>query len=387
MTSPAAGGPRPAPAGGSGALVFPACVAAVVVAALLRPEWFGTYGGFDLRRLIIPCIQVIMFGMGATLGVADFVRVARLPVPVAVGFGLQFLVMPALGWLLATAFRFEPEVAAGVILMGAVAGGVASNVATYLAGGNVPLSVTMTLCSTLVSPFATPLLMKLLAGRLVPVDVGAMMLSIANMIVLPVLVGLLANRLLTGPAAWSRRAGPLLGFAALAAAAAVALAAWGGGAGLRGEIRLGLVLGLGFLALVAGMKWWRNVRLGRGDDWLHRCLPALSMAGICLIIGIITSRARAQLLAVGLPLLAAAILHNLAGYVLGYWGARLARLGERDCRTVAIEVGMQNAGMATGIAMNVLHSPAAALASVIFGPWMNISGALLAGWWQRRPPR
>jgi BASS family bile acid:Na+ symporter len=368
------------------AMVFPACVAGVVAVALAQPDLFGTYAGFDLKRLIVPLIQIIMFGMGATLGVADFVRVARVPMPVAVGMALQFTVMPLVAWGLARAWSFDAEVAAGIILVGSVSGGVASNVITYLAGGNVPLSVSMTLCSTLASPFATPLLMKWLAGRLVPVDVGAMMLSIANMIVLPVAVGLVANTVLFGKAAWNRRGGPLLAFsgAAGALAAGLVLAPWTV-TGVVAEIRLGLVLGFGFLALVAAVKWCWTVRCGRTDDWLNRCLPLVSMAGICLIIGIITARAREQLLAVGAALLAVAVLQNFAGYFLGYWGARAARLNERDCRTVAIEVGMQNAGMATGIAMNVLNSTGAALASVIFGPWMNISGALLAGWWKRRP--
>jgi BASS family bile acid:Na+ symporter len=109
------------------------------------------------------------------------------------------------------------------------------------------------------------------------------------------------------------------------------------------------------------------------------------MGGICFIIAIITARSRDLLLHTGVLLIGAAILHNLAGYTFGYLGARLARLSERDCRTVAIEVGMQNGGLASGIAMDVLKSTGAALAPAIFGPWMNVSGSLLAGWWRRRP--
>jgi bile acid:Na+ symporter, BASS family len=83
--------------------------------------------------------------------------------------------------------------------------------------------------------------------------------------------------------------------------------------------------------------------------------------------------------------MAAAIVHNAIGYVLGYWCARAAGLREAACRTVAIEVGMQNGGMASGLAINVLHSPVAALAPAIFGPWMNVSGSMLATWWHRQP--
>jgi BASS family bile acid:Na+ symporter len=106
-----------------------------------------------------------------------------------------------------------------------------------------------------------------------------------------------------------------------------------------------------------------------------------------VIIAIITARSRDRLLVVGPALVLAAILHNAVGYVLGYWLARAVRLDESTCRTIAVEVGMQNGGMATGLAMTVLKSADAALAPAIFGTWMNISGSVLASWWRRRPVR
>jgi bile acid:Na+ symporter, BASS family len=119
--------------------------------------------------------------------------------------------------------------------------------------------------------------------------------------------------------------------------------------------------------------------------WLDRLMPAVSMGGIVFIIMVITAAGRDQLLTVGLLLLGAVMIHNTAGYLLGYWGCRLLRLDERSCRTVAIEVGLQNGGMASALAISVLKSPAAALAPAIFGPWMNISGSVLANWWRSRP--
>ncbi|GAI78657.1 unnamed protein product [marine sediment metagenome] len=86
-------------------------------------------------------------------------------------------------------------------------------------------------------------------------------------------------------------------------------------------------------------------------------------------------------------LIVAAVIHNFIGYIFGYWGARVAKLDESSCRTVGFEVGMQNGGMASGIAMGVLKSASAALAPAIFGPWMNISGSVLATWWRRKPVR
>ena len=89
----------------------------------------------------------------------------------------------------------------------------------------------------------------------------------------------------------------------------------------------------------------------------------------------------------GAGLFAAALVHNCLGYLLGYWGARATGVEERDARTVAFEVGMQNGGMGTALAMEVLKSPSAALGPAIFGTWMNISGSTLASWWKERPPK
>jgi BASS family bile acid:Na+ symporter len=299
---------------------FTLAVVVAVAASMTWPSQFSRWGDFETKALIVPLIQVIMFGMGTTLSVADFGRVLRIPRTVFVGMVLQFSVMPLVAWTLTRIFGFEPAIAAGVILVGACPGGVASNVITYLAGGNVPLSVTMTACSTLVSPFMTPLVMKLLAGALVPVDFWAMMIDILKMIVLPVAAGLVVNRLLHGRA-----------------------------------------------------------------PWIKASLPYVSMAGIALIIAIITSLSRDKLLAVAPTLILAVALHNAAGYLLGYGGARLLGLNERDARTVSIEVGLQNGGMASGLAISALESAEAALAPAIFGPWMNASGSVLASFWRRRP--
>ncbi|MCL4117303.1 UNVERIFIED_CONTAM: hypothetical protein GTU68_002447 [Idotea baltica] len=266
-----------------------------------------------------------MFGMGATLAVSDFTRVLKMPWAVLIGIFLQFLIMPLLGYGLAMAFGFEPGVAAGVILIGSCPGGVASNVMTYLSKGNVALSVTMTACSTLIAPIMTPLLMSMLAGELVEIVFLDWVINITKIILVPIAIGLIFNTILTA------------------------------------------------------MK--------RRGEWIDRYLSLLAMAGICLIVGIIIAGSRDKLLTIGIALVAASVLHNTAGYVLGYFGARLARLDESSCRTVALEVGLQNGGMATALAINTLKSPLAALGPAIFGPWMNISGSMLASWWSARPPK
>ena len=368
-------------------VAFTVWVFAFVAASLFYPAAFGTWFGLDLKRLILPLIQIIMFGMGTTLSVRDFARVCTMPWPVFIGMALQYTVMPLAGFALATSFGFEAEVAAGVILIGSCPGGVASNLMTYLARGNVALSVTMTSCSTLASPLMTPFLMKTLAGQFVRIDFFEWMLNILNMIIVPIVAGLVANRILYSKAPWANRARSLLGVAVPTLVAGIVTAVFVGEHSLAFLMPLesGIIIGLALVGIVALLKLAVSVLLRGPEDWMDKALPVVSMAGICFIIAIITARSREQLLTVGLALIAAAILHNLIGYVAGYGCAKLARLDTTACRTVAIEVGLQNGGMASGLAMNVLQSAKAALAPAIFGPWMNISGSMLATWWHRRP--
>lgn len=302
-----------------GGLGFTFGVLAAGAAAFTFPVWFIAPGGFELKQVIAPLVQLILLCMGMTLTLADFTCVLSAPRAIAIGAALQYSIMPLAGFGFARLFGLEKEVAAGLILIGSCPGGVSSNVITYLAKGNVPLSVTMTAFSTLLSPFVTPLAMRWLAGAYVPVEVGPMMLSILKMIIAPLALGFAVRRFLP-----------------------------------------------------------------RAADQLVRVLPVLAMLSIGVIVAITVAMSRDDLVKVGLVLLAASACHNAAGYALGYGAARLLGLDARDCRTMALEVGLQNGGMATGLAFNVLHSPAAALASATFGPWSAITSSALASWWSRK---
>ena len=372
---------------------FTVWVFAFVSASMIYPDAFQIWFGFDLNKLIVPLIQIIMFGMGTTLCLADFGRVFKMPWPVFIGFVLQFTVMPLTGLALAKAFGFEAEIAAGVVLIGSCPGGVASNLMTYLAGGNVALSVTMTACSTLVSPIMTPFLMKFLAGQFVEVKFLAMMLTIINMIIVPIVAGLIANRILYSRHKIFHRGVGLALIGTVSILMAVGMILWApaavftyGGASLQKD---GFIVGLLLIGVVALAKLVISVWLKGPENWMDKALPIVSMAGICYIIAIITADSATKLMKVGPYLIIAAIIHNFVGYILGYWSARAARLDETSCRTVAFEVGMQNGGMATGLAAGLftepLKSASAALAPAIFGPWMNVSGSVLATWWHRKP--
>jgi bile acid:Na+ symporter, BASS family len=119
--------------------------------------------------------------------------------------------------------------------------------------------------------------------------------------------------------------------------------------------------------------------------WLHDLMPYLSMGGIALIIVVITAAGRNSLLEIGMMLIVSSLIHNVSGYFLGYWSGRLFRMPERDCRTVAIEVGMQNGGLASGIALAMGKMATVGLAPAVFSPLMNITGSLLASWWHNKP--
>ncbi|MFC1738914.1 bile acid:sodium symporter family protein [Planctomycetota bacterium] len=370
---------------------FTAWVFAFVAASMVYPVAFMIWFGFDLKILIVPLIQIIMFGMGTTLCLADFGRVFKMPWPVFVGFVLQFSIMPLTGLALATIFGFEPKVAAGVVLIGSCPGGVASNLMTYIAGGNVALSVTMTSCSTLISPIITPFLMDKLAGQFVEIKFLSMMFSIINMIIVPIVAGLIANRILYSKHKAFHKSSVLASIAAVCILLGIAMIQYApanvltfGDANLKKD---GFIVGLMLIAIVALAKLVISVWLKGPENWMDKALPIVSMAGICYIIAIITARSAEELRSVGIYLIATAILHNFVGYVLGYWLSRSVRLDESTCRTVAIEVGLQNGGMASGLAMNPLlfTSTSVALAPAIFGPWMNISGSVLATWWRRKP--
>ena len=300
---------------------FTVIIFAAVVLALYYPQYFTEWNGFKLSTLITPLIQLIMFGMGTSMSVKDFVGVVKMPKGVLIGVVSQFVIMPCLGYTLASASNFPPEIAAGIILIGCSPSGMASNVMSYLAKANLALSITITSITTLLAPFITPLLMKLFAGALVEINVLKMMWDIIKMVIIPIGAGLLFNRLLSGKA-----------------------------------------------------------------KWFDAAMPIVSMFGIAFIIVIITAAGRNSLLTIGPALIGLVLIHNLFGYFLGYWSGRLFKMNERDCRTIAIEVGMQNGGLASGIAKEMGKIATIGLAPAVFGPLMNITGSSLASWWHNRPP-
>ena len=185
---------------------FPAWVLTAALLALWQPSLFTWFSG----PWIVWGLALVMLGMGLTLDVADFAAVLRLPGAVAVGFAAQYTIMPLLGWSVGKMLALPAPFAVGLILVACCPGGTASNVVTYLARGNVALSVIMTMCSTLAAVVMTPLLTGWLAGAYVPVDAWGIFLTTAQVVLAPVLAGLLLHHQAPRLAGFILPAGPIM---------------------------------------------------------------------------------------------------------------------------------------------------------------------------------
>lgn len=359
---------------------------AAVTVSMNYPDYFRQVGDFDLKKMIVPLLQIIMFGMGSQLSVRNFADVIRMPRGVIIGIICQFTIMPIIGFSIARSFGFPAEIAAGIILVGSSPSGLASNVMSFIARANLALSVTLTAVATLLAPVITPLMMKLLAGQYVPIDFLNMMLSIINIVILPIVAGLIFHAIGYGETSkrsiiWQATAyiliiigKNLLNFHANDLTFSVMLIN-----------TLKDLVWFSLLPILAAFLF-RYYARGR-KNWLDRAMSLVSMLGIGIIITIITAAGRDSLMTIGLMLILACLIHNTAGYFLGYWGCRLLRMNEKDCRTIALEVGMQNGGLASGIALEMGKVTTIGLAPAVFGPMMNITGSSLATWWRGKNPK
>ncbi len=280
------------------------------VVGLAAPSVFGGIG----MSVVSPLLGLVMFGMGMSLKLSDLKIVFTRPKDVIIGCLSQFIVMPGLAWLLSTVFSLPPDLAVGVILVGCCPGGTASNVITYLAGGDLALSVGMTTVSTIVAPLLTSALTWLLAGTYVNVDALGMLMSILWVVILPIVAGLLAQRLLP-----------------------------------------------------------------RVTSEAKAFMPAFSSLVIALIVAIIVSHNAERLMDAGLLVIVVVALHNMLGLALGFCVGRVLRLTRPKCIALSVEVGMQNSGLASSLAVaHFAAMPMATVPGAVFSVWHNISGAVVA---------
>ncbi|MBQ3388609.1 MAG: bile acid:sodium symporter family protein [Thermoguttaceae bacterium] len=260
-------------------------------------------------------LMVVMFGMGLTMKAGDFAVLLARPRDVVIGCLAQFLVMPLLAFGLGKAFGLSEELLVGMVLVGACPGGTSSNVITYLAKGDTALSVGMTSVNTLAAPLLTPALTYLYLRTSVDVDVQAMFISILQVVIVPIGLGVLINRV-----------------------------------------------------------WGRFAERAKG------ALPAVSVAAICLIVAAVVSHNSEKIRSTGAVIFTAVILHNLLGYLCGFLVGVLFRMNPARKKAVAVEIGMQNSGLATSLAASAFPNlTMATVPGAVFSVWHNISGAVLAG--------
>ena len=357
-----------------------------VTASMFYPQYFLSVGNFQFKSLIVPLLQIIMFGMGSQMSFADFAGVIKMPKGVIVGVVSHYIIMPLVGFSIAKIFSFPPEIAAGIILIGTVPSGLASNVMSFLAKANLALAVTVGAISTLLSPFVTPTLMKWLGGQFIEVSFWSMMLDILNMIILPIVAGFIFNLFVKKGASMKSKVIQLISFTVIIILTTLVYIKVKN-VGFSGfMIQFAKSMGWFFILPMAGATI--IARFTKGDNkFMEKALSMVSMVGIAAIVTVITASGRDNLLTVGGLLIITSLLHNLTGYTLGYYLSWLVGMPERDRRTIAFEVGMQNGGLASGLAIQMGKAATVGLAPAIFGPLMNITGSVLANWWRGRPVR
>lgn len=290
----------------------------------LVPDIFAWVKG-DVQTIIL---GIIMLTMGLTLTPTDFRNLARRPLDILIGSVAQFTIMPlvafALTWLFSQVPAFAPystAMAIGIILVGCCPGGVSSNIMSFLCHGDVAYSVGMTCVSTLLAPVLTPLLVLWLAGQRVEVDAWGMFQQILIVTILPIAIGFLLN-------------------------------------------------------LWLGKK--------RVFNKIQSCMPGLSVLCLACIVGGVVCTVHDPLSENGLTLFlltfAMVLCHNTIGYVLGYTVGRFCHFNTAKRRTISIEVGMQNAGLGTNLAMTffVAANPMSVVPCAISCAWHSISGTILA---------
>lgn len=266
-------------------------------------------------------LGIIMLTMGLTLTTDDFKILASRPLDIFIGACAQFIIMPGVAWLLVKVFHLDPALALGILLVGCCPGGVSSNIMSYLCHGDVAFSVGMTCASTLLAPVMTPMLMQLTAGEIIHIDAVGMFLNILIVTILPVGIGCALNYF------YGRRS---------------------------------------------------------SFPTIQSLMPGVSVTCLAMIVGGVISTVHDDLVARGLLLFlwtfAIVFCHNTLGYILGYVAGRMASFNRAKKRTIAIEVGMQNAGLATVLAGNFFAAqPLAVLPCAISCAWHSISGTILAG--------
>ncbi|MCG9515988.1 bile acid:sodium symporter family protein [Acinetobacter pittii] len=283
--------------------------------ALWQPEFFVW-----LKAYIPWILGIIMLGMGMTMTVDDFKGVLQSPKAVLIGVVAQFVVMPGLAFILCKLFNLPPEIAVGVILVGCCPGGTASNVITYMAKGNVALSVACTSVSTLLAPVLTPAIFYLLASQWLKIDAASMFISILQVVLLPIVVGLILRTWLKRQVESYIQVMPLVSVIAIVAIVAAIIGGSKAAILQSGLLILAVVIlhnGLGYLLGFTAARFFK--------------LPYADSKAIAVEVGMQNSGLGVALAAVhfaaspitAVPSAIFSLWHNISGPALAtYWASR-----------------------------------------------------------------
>ncbi|NTY34477.1 bile acid:sodium symporter family protein, partial [Pseudomonas sp. UMC3129] len=290
------------------------------VLAFLAPQWFR-----PLAPAIVPMLGIVMFGMGLTLKLEDFAEVARHPWRVCLGVVAHFVIMPGVAWLLCQLLHLPPEIAVGVILVGCCPSGTASNVMTWLARGDLALSVAIAAVTTLLAPLLTPALIWLLASAWLPVSFAELFWSILQVVLLPIALGVVAQRLFGARVGKVVEVLPLVSVVCIVVIVAAVVAASQAKIAESGLLIMAVVIlhnGFGFLlGYLAGRVFG---------------LPLAQRKSLALEVGMQNSGLGAALASAHFSPLAAvpsalfSVWHNISGATLSSWFRRLTDKPEQS---------------------------------------------------------
>lgn len=292
---------------------FAIWVICIAVIAFIAPEPFLIFGGY-----ITILLGIVMFGMGLTLKAVDFKLVITNPVPVIIGVCAQYVIMPLSAFLIAYIMNLPAELAAGLVLLGSVPGGTASNVMVYLAKGNVPLSITMTSFSTLLAPIATPIILLLLAGKWMPVDPIAMFTSIIQVIIIPIILGIIIRRVVPQIVEKSINVIPLISVVAIMIIVSAVVAGNVDTIASAGSIIFAAVVVHNAFGLLFGYITARVLGLDESNRRAISIEVGMQNSGL----GVALATAHFGPLA-ALPSVLGAVWHNISGPILAtYWSKK-----------------------------------------------------------------
>lgn len=278
-------------------------------------------------------LGIIMFGMGLTLSLDDFKGVLKAPKSVLLGVVGQFTIMPLLAFGLATLFKLEPEVAVGVILVGCCPGGTASNVMTFLAKGNTALSVAVTSVTTLLAPIVTPALILLFASKWLPVSAGSLFISIVQIVLLPIILGVIVKMLFKKQVEKSVTALPLVSVVGIVGVASAVVAVNSERIAETGLLIFSIVILHNVLGLILGFLLAKAFKLDFSDQKAISIEVGMQNSGLGAALAIAHFSPISAV-----PSAIFSVWHNISGPILATWWAKKAH-GDS---TISIETTKQS---------------------------------------------